>query len=275
MTQEPTRLLDDVTASAGLRRDLATAVRHRVPYDAGAGAARFEASLAKGAGAASSGWGVGTLGLGALILGGLIGAGLWLSRAPDPSAPEVALGGAGVAARAVPAAPEAVLEDRAQETARAAAQGPAAVVEDRSGETVDENPATPQAAPEEVVEDMSEKPAAEARGDGKKARARKTVRAEAARGSGDGAADYLREARSLQAARGFLGRDPAEALARAEAGAVEFKAGQFAQEWEGVAVLALFELDRQTEAERRAAAFLTRFPNGPYASQVREALDRQ
>ncbi|MBZ5711295.1 hypothetical protein [Nannocystis pusilla] len=272
MTQEPTRLLDDVTTSAGLRRDLTAAVRHRVPYDAGAGAARFEASLAKGAGAASSGWGAGTLGLGALILGGLIGAGLWLSRGPDPSPPEVALGGAGVTARSVQAAPETVLEDRVQETDRPGAQGPVAVLEDRSGETAG---AAPAEAPEEVVEDMSERSAADARGDGKKARARKAARVEAARGSGDGAADYLREARSLQAARGFLGRDPAEALARAEAGAAEFKAGQFAQEWEGVAVLALFELDRQTEAERRAAAFLTRFPNGPYASQVREALDRQ
>ncbi|WAS98947.1 hypothetical protein [Nannocystis punicea] len=263
MNQEPTRLLDDVTASAGLRRDLAAAARHRVPYDAGAGAARFEASLAKGAGAASSSWGAGTLGLGALILGGLIGGGLWLSQ-PTTTTPPPALGGPGEGR-----APEAVVKDMSSEPARApAVLAPVAVVEDMAQE------AAPASAPEEVAEDMSEKPAA--RGDGKKVRAAKATRtdARAAARAGGGSADYLREARDLQAARGFLGRDPAEALSRAEAGATEFKAGQFAQEWEGVAVLALFELNRRSEAERRAAAFLSRFPNGPYAAQVREALDR-
>lgn len=272
MTQEPTRLLDDVTASAGLRRDLAAAARHRVPYDAGAGAARFEASLANGAGAASSGWGAGTLGLGALILGGLIGAGLWLSRGPDAGAPELDPIGGGVAVSSVPAV-EPVAEDRSQAAARAVE----AVAKDMSQEAARAPAPEPPAAPEEVVEDMSEKTGNEVRAEAKKARTRRASRGEAGRGtlgSGDGSADYLREARSLQAARGFLGRDPAEALARAEAGAAEFKAGQFAQEWEGVAVLALFELDRRTEAERRAAAFLARFPNGPYAAQVREALDR-
>jgi len=273
MTQEPTRLLDDVTASAGLRRDLAAAAHHRVPYDAGAGAARFEASLAKGAGAASSGWGAGSLGLGALILGGLIGSGLWLSRGPDVSAPAVDPGGVGAAIGTVPAV-ESVVEDRSQEAARAAE----AVAGDRSQEAARAKAPQSPTAPEEVVEDMSEKPEPEVRGEAKKGRMRKSSRAEAGRGavgSGDGSADYLREARGLQAARGFLGRDPAEALARAEAGAAEFKAGQFAQEWEGVAVLALFELERRNEAERRAAAFLARFPNGPYAAQVREALDRR
>lgn len=264
MNQEPTRLLDDMTASAGLRRDLAAVARHRVPYDAGAGAARFEASLAKGAGAASSSWGAGTFGIGALILGGLIGGGLWLSRSP---APTTAIAGTGDGRQL-----EAVAEDMSARPVTTPA--PEAVVQDMSPEPA---PA-PADAPEEVAEDMSEKPAAASiRGESKKSRTGKSVRAEAARGAsraGDGGADYLREARGLQAARNFLGRDPAEALARAEAGAAEFKAGQFAQEWEGVAVLALFELNRKSEAERRAAAFLKRFPNGPYAAQVREALDR-
>ena len=267
MNQEPTRLLDDMTASAGLRRDLAAAARHRVPYDAGAGAARFEASLAKGAGAASSSWGAGAFGIGALILGGLIGGGLWLSQPPAPTSPATAIAGAGDGRQF-----EAVAEDMSEKPVKTPA--PEAVVQDMSPEPA---PA-PADAPEEVVEDMSEKTAAAStRGEAKKSRTGKPARAEAARGAsraGDGGADYLREARGLQAARNFLGRDPAEALARAEAGAAEFRAGQFAQEWEGVAVLALFELDRKSEAERRAAAFLKRFPNGPYAAQVREALDR-
>ncbi|MDC0720034.1 hypothetical protein [Nannocystis bainbridge] len=261
MTQEPTRLLDDVSASAGLRRDLAAAARQRVPYDAGAGAARFEASLAKGASAASSGWGASAFGIGALILGGLIGGGLWLSR-PEAPAPVPVLDSVG-------AARTAVSPDMSPETDRAPApRAPQAVVQDMSQRPVE------APAPEEAADDMSEKPApTAARGDAKKVRAGKSAARGAGRG-GVGSADYLREARGLQTARGFLGRDPAEALSRAEAGAAEFKAGQFAQEWEGVAVLALFELNRRNEAERRAAGFLTRYPNGPYAAQVREALDR-
>lgn len=256
MTHEPTRLLDDVTAAAGLRRDLAAAAGHRVPYDATAGAARFEASLAKGAGAASSSWGAGTLGVGALLLGGLIGAGLWLSRPPESPTLAPAREGVAVAARELPVLPQPVVEDRSQEPARASAS----------------------AAPEEVVEDMSERTAIatpEPPAETKRPRARKASRGHASREAveaRDGSADYLREARSLQTARGFLGRDPAGALARAEAGAIEFKAGAFTQEWEGLAVLALFELDRRSEAERRARAFLARWPNGPYAAQVREAL---
>jgi hypothetical protein len=253
MTHEPTRLLDDATAPAGLRRDLAAAARHRVPYDATAGAARFESTLAKGAGAASSGWGAGTIGAGALLLGGLIGAGLWLSRPADPppqTEPVIA------AVRAAPEASSPVSEDRSDEP----------------------SPTVAPAPPEEVIEDMSEETAAptpEPRAESKRPRGRKAIRGQATRevvSAREGSADYLREARSLQAARGFLGRDPAQALARAEAGAAEFKAGAFTQEWEGLAILALFELDRRGEAERRARAFLARWPNGPYAAQVREAL---
>ena len=82
MTHDPIRLLDDPSAHAALRRDLSVAARHRVPFDAAAGAARLEASLSKGTGAASSSWGGSALGVGALILGGLIAAGVWLTATP-------------------------------------------------------------------------------------------------------------------------------------------------------------------------------------------------
>lgn len=267
MNHEPTRLLDDVTASAGLRRDLAAAAGHRTPYDVTAGAARLEASLAKGAGAASSGWGGGMLGVGALILGGLIGAGTWLSWPETPAE--------GPTAAVVAAAAEDVPEDMSQMPGggRPAAED---VSEEMSSVPVAPTIA-PAGPPEEVLEDMSDRTGSKgqaAQVEGKKTRSRRgPARAEAASGRADGA-DYLREARSLQAARGFLGRDPALALRRAEAGALEFAAGAFAQEWEGVAILALFELGRQADAERRGTAFLARYPNGPYAAQVREALDR-
>ncbi len=37
---------------------------------------------------------------------------------------------------------------------------------------------------------------------------------------------------------------------------------------------ALFELGRRSEAESRAERYLERFPKGPYAAQIREALAR-
>ncbi|HEY8380086.1 MAG TPA: hypothetical protein VIK91_26530 [Nannocystis sp.] len=276
MTHDPIRLLDDVTAPASLRRDLGVAARYRPPYDVGAGMARFEASLARGAGAASSGWGAGALGVGALILGGIIGAGVWLTRPPTPEAEPQAMG-AGIAAEALPPVPlEAIAAPLSDRTGEDPAD--AAVLSERTGEAPVIAPQVPAAdaaaSSEDVPKDRSEAPPpTEAR----KARIRRPPAGKDGpppETPGPGSADYLREARSLQAARGFLGRDPAEALARAEAGAIEFKNGAFAQEWEGVAILALFALDRRGEAERRARVFLDRFPKGPYAAQIREALVR-
>lgn len=268
MTHDPIRLLDDPSAHAALRRDLAVAARHRVPFDAAAGAARLEASLSKGTGAASSSWGGSALGVGALILGGLIAAGVWLTAPPaaeQPQADTIARGRASaptiveapvievpvVEAPVVPAAP----------VVAAPVPAVAAVPEDMVEET--DVPATPS------------KPSARS-----KVRAQKKDRPEAAPVAGSregiaGGADYLREAKSLQAARGLLGRDPAQALARAQAGAAEFPGGAFAQEWEGVELLALFELGRRSAAESRAERYLERFPKGPYAAQIREALGRE
>lgn len=265
MNHDPIRLLDDVTASAGLRRDLAAAARHRAPYDVSAGAARFEASLAKGAGAASSGWGGAALGVGALILGGLIGAGVWLSSPAAPVEDPRPAGVEAVVLHEPPAPREDVLESMPAGTGI-----PAPVVATA--------PRGPAEVPEEVGADALEAPAEKPTAGAKKVRSRRpavdAARQDRGAAGGPSSADYLREARSLQAARGYLGRDPAEALARAEAGAAEFKAGAFAQEWEGVAILALFALDRRSEAERRATAYLARFPKGPYAGQVRDALER-
>lgn len=246
---DPIRLLADADAPATLRRDLSAAARHQVAYDASAGAARFEASLAEGAGgAASSGWGAGALGLGALLLGGLIGGGVWFMRAPEPEPPRVVAGGPRGEAPFVAPTPTPVVIPGAIAPAESAAP------QDMLEETDPAPARPPRVRARRATPEAADRPAAE-----------QTI-------SG---ADYLREAKALQAARGFLGRDPAQALARAEAGAAEFPAGAFAQEWEGVAILALFELERRSEAERRANAFLGRYPKGPYAAQVREALGRE
>ncbi len=250
MTIEPTRLLDDAAAPADLRRDLAALARQRVPYDVAAGAARLEAKLAQGAGSAGAWSGGKAIGLGALLLGGAVAAALlWPSPGPRPAEPAV------VALAAPAATPE---------------PPPAPVV------------ATPPAAPRrpdtETIEvpEAPEEPAAKPTPEPPrlpKARVRKAAPEQEAPSAPPPETDTLREARSLQAARALLGRDPAGALARAEAGAREFVGGTFAQEWEGVAILALFELERP-EAKARAREFLVRYPKGPYSVQVREASER-
>lgn len=273
MTHDPIRLLDDPSAHAALRRDLTVAARHRAPYDAAAGAARFEASLAKGAGAASSGWSGAALGVGALILGGLISGGIWMSGAGEPSIEPPPARGSGVAG------PVAAREPVAPSVAVA---GPVVEGPVVAGLIDGAPPATPEpvapvagAVPEDMARETGETPPAAKPARAPRVKApKKDLPGAAPAEVSSGGADYLREARSLQAARGLLGRDPAGALARAQAGAAEFPQGAFAQEWEGVAILALFELGRRSEVEDRASRFLARYPKGPYAAQVREALGR-
>lgn len=265
MTHEPVRLLDDAAVAANLRRDLAAAARERVAYDVAGGAARFEANLAKGAGAApaeaaSAGWGAGALALGALILGGLIAGGVWMARPPAPDdAPAQVAGGGQPTARVSPPtiSPPTISPPapRVPALEPASAAAPAVTPEEPEAEALDEAIAEP-------VRPATRPPRT------------RTKKAETRKSSAVDGADYLREAKALQAARGFLGRDPGEALARAKAGADEFREGAFTQEWEGVAILALFELGRTEQARTRAEAFLARYPKGPYAGQVREALDR-
>ncbi|MEZ4430670.1 MAG: hypothetical protein R3A51_23585, partial [Nannocystaceae bacterium] len=86
---------------------------------------------------------------------------------------------------------------------------------------------------------------------------------------------YLREVRELHRARSALETDPETALTRARAGLKEFSDGALGQEWEGVVVLALYELDREDEAAERARAYLKRYPEGPFAARVRRAMQQR
>lgn len=243
MTHEPTRLLLDPVAGAALRRDLGAVAHVEAGYDVAAGLARFEGNLARGAGAAKAGLGAKLAGA-ALLLGGGLAAALLLT-APDPApfeAPPPAATGLAVAPQVVPP--------------------PAPVVPVVAPQVV-----TPE--PDEEPEILADEPVV----DPPPRTTRRPVRA--ARPAAEPAAepaDYLREARNLQAARGLLGRDAARALELAEAGAAEFRGGTFAQEWEGVAILALFELGRP-EARARGEAYLRTYPSGTYAPRVRQALE--
>jgi hypothetical protein len=250
MTADPLRLLQDPATAAVLRRDLGAAARG-VPYDVGAGLARFEASLSQGPGTAVTsarfGGASGPLAVGGLLLiGGLAAALGWALAAPEPTPAE--FGGREVAAAPVISSPLPT---------------PTPLVPDVV-------PALPQAQPEPPADVIA---VAQPNSRPTKARRPKGVRNEVSVVKDKGPADYLREARSLNTARAQLGQDAAQALALAEAGIAEFKDGTFAQEWEGIAVLALFELGKRDAARMRAESFLQRYPSGTYAPRIRQARD--
>lgn len=251
MTVDPLRLLQDPATAAVLRRDLGTAARG-VPYDVGAGLARFEASLSQGTGTAVTsarfGGASGPLAVGGLLLiGGLAAALGWALAAPEPTP-------AGLVGREVAAAPMISSPTPPPFV-------PEVVPEVASVDVL----AQPQPADAVAVAAPVSRPA--------KARRPKGVRNEVSVVKDSGPADYLREARSLNAARGQLGQDAAQALALAEAGIAEFADGTFVQEWEGIAVLAMFELGKNDAARVRAESFLLRYPSGTYAPRIRQARD--
>ncbi len=257
MTGDPLRLLDDPTTGGALRHDLGVTLRPpgslhatSAAYDVEAGLARFESTLAanltRGTGAASTGGVASGLTVGALVLAAGLAVVLgWQLAAP--TTPEAA-GAVQVASlpraletseRVVPMAP--------MMPELPAARAPLASLDD------------PATARDGATPRMSRIRKLPARG----------VRSDA---PADVSADYLREARELNAARGLLGKDAARALRLAESGAAEFRAGTFVPEWEGVAVLALFELGRTDEARDRGEVFLQRHPSGTYAPRIRRAL---
>lgn len=268
MTGDPTRLLHDPATAAVLRRDLGVAARG-APYDVAAGLARFEAglaaNLAPGTGVATAakvgGGSGGVLAVGALLLvGGLAAAIGWSVAAPGPEAAYANSGLVGGPALRGAVEPEIDLPTPRMPAPEVSAVTPMLPMLPMPSVTSEIDAA--DAAVEPAVADSQP---------GKLARKTRGARNEVSPVR-DAPADYLREARDLNAARGHLGHDPARALALAEAGAAEFAAGTFTQEWQGVAVLALFELGRGDEARARAESFLRRYPSGTYAPRIRQVL---
>ncbi len=76
------------------------------------------------------------------------------------------------------------------------------------------------------------------------------------------------EAELLEQARATLKGDPARALQRANEHAARFPGGVLVQEREVLAIQALRQLGRNTEAERRAAAFAKAFPGSAFARKI-------
>lgn len=259
MTHEPVRLLHDSAVGAALRRDLGAVARVDVPYDVSAGLARFESNLAAGAGVAKAGGASSGWVAGAVLLAGGLAAALFVGWPGATSPRSEAVGPVASITPANPVAPVA---------APVATPIPAVADEPLPEKTIALEPPAPTpsvAVPEEVEAIEALTPATRP---GKRARPRPVT---ADKQTDVPAADYLREARNLQQARSLLGKDAIRALELAEAGAAEFRSGTFVQEWEGVAILALFELGRP-EARARGEAFLRTYPSGTYAPRVRQAL---
>ncbi|MCA9715272.1 MAG: hypothetical protein H6713_23070 [Myxococcales bacterium] len=285
MTTDPRRLFQDSSVPEALRADLTSAMQHdSVGYDAAAGLQRLEASLAMGAGPAvqaSGGLGLGLgLGLGGL---GVLAVALWLGFG-SPSPEDTTAAGAGPSAARVDASAP-ILEERgpAKSFATRSAtphtaevpEEPASLKEDpeeESGELLAERPAavdsSPPAADSEGVHEEAPRSARRGRRGTDEASSKHAAAGEGARPDDR----YLREVRQLHRARGSLERDPQRALELARAGQREFPDGALAQEWEGLVILSLAELGQREEAARLGAAFLERYPDGPFAARIRLAL---
>jgi hypothetical protein len=77
-----------------------------------------------------------------------------------------------------------------------------------------------------------------------------------------------REIADLGRIKALLESDPAQAYRLAQAGHREHRRGMLRHEREGLAVLALWNLDRRGDAEARSRAFLARYPNSPLRAEI-------
>jgi hypothetical protein len=83
-----------------------------------------------------------------------------------------------------------------------------------------------------------------------------------------------REVAQLGRIKQLLAGDPRQAYRLAQAGHREFRAGMLRHEREGLAILALWQLGRDREAQTRARAFLARYPESPLREQLTQRLER-
>ena len=84
--------------------------------------------------------------------------------------------------------------------------------------------------------------------------------------------DPVAELALLERAQRVLRSDPAAALALAEEHRARMPRGALAQEREMLAIEALFRLDRDAQAQRRARAFEQRYPQSSHRPRLRDLL---
>ena len=270
MSHEPIRLRDDPSGSNAMRRDLANASKHGAAaraFDVSAALAGFEAARAAQANTPSANgsnthprtarwWGVGAVGIATLViaLAAAWGARAWRSLHEQTvvvtsSAPH------GVSANAGPSDQGAVANGAPAAADRAA-----------------------RSAPAEPQRNIAMNSATSSTNTAAEANTRVTHRASNAASTQPAAAlapgdDLLaRDARMLTDTYAALDIDPSRALGLANAGMREFPGSARAEEREAIAVRALVALHRPAEARSRSERFLARWPSGPYAGMVRQAM---
>jgi hypothetical protein len=258
----PPRLLDDPTLAPDVRSDLERTAATPYAYDADAGLTALTAAIGAlpTAGASSA---TAAVEAGAQATAPAAKAATWLGSAGGKLA--LATTGAAVIVVGVIAWPQPATE---RATAR-----PTTALQPSTPKraTPEPKPISAPDAPANAAHDAlapAPTPAPDAI-DRELARIR--ARAE---GAGSSAADAAlrREIDDLGRIKALLDSDPAQAYRLAQAGHREHRRGMLRHEREGLAVLALWNLDRRVEAAARARAFLARYPASPLAAEIERRL---
>ena len=84
-----------------------------------------------------------------------------------------------------------------------------------------------------------------------------------------------REIAQLGAIKALVESHPGAAYRMAQAGHREFSRGMLREEREALAVLSLSQIGRRAEAEKRAQAFVARYPQSPLRERVQHLIDGQ
>jgi hypothetical protein len=247
----PQRLLEDPGVAPALRSDLERTAAMHISYDAGKGLAALQAAVTAQGAAGSSAAAAGESGAPAAgqAASGSGAAATTTSAALFGSAgAKLALvaSGAAVIAAGVIAWPDAT------PVATAPAQTPAA----RATETPEPGHETTVAAEPDAIDlELS------------RARAQSG-------GNSDADAALRREIAELGRIKALLAEDPAQAYRLAQAGHRTHPAGMLRHEREGLAIFALWNLDRRREATARTRAFLERYPTSPLRAELARELER-
>lgn len=270
MTSDPPRLLEDPSATASLRSDLAHAAEAEVQgLDLAAGLAALRTATTASSGTALGGTSLLVkVGVGSGLVAGAVA--LWLGWGrTDPPRPEAEPVEVVVAAHDDEAAlvePEAAPQQAAHDDEAAPVEPEAAPVEAAPVEAAPMEPA-PQEPEASALEASEEPRPALGRRRAERASAPKATKPS----SMDD--DVLREAMLVAKARSHLARDPARALALAEEAERDFPRGQLVEERRALAIRALVALGRLDEAQRQAEPFLAEHGRGAHAAAVRRALE--
>ncbi|MEX1363207.1 MAG: hypothetical protein AB1Z98_08780 [Nannocystaceae bacterium] len=284
MNSDPPRLLEDPSAAASLRQDLAHVDGATLEgLDLAAGLEQLRAATAATTATvpvATSGAGLslaGKVGVGAALV---VAAALWATRA-EPDARQVEVTSAAPLATVSPereTTPTPVEEPQEPEISSVGAESAieSAALGSAKPEPVQPEPESAMAETTPAGSDPGVTSTAGPRRGSPPRRAtapsQPTPATEPAATPDETDDGVLREARMVARARASLAADPARAFELAEQAERDFPEGQLVEERRAIAIAALVALGRMDEARTRAQRFLARFSRGAHADAVRRVL---